>query len=157
MYLKPNFNIDVMKDAKRLQDHARQGLKKHLIEIGTRFVNDARAKRIPQIYKNWTADLVNSIGFQLYDSGKLIHEYYPDDVSPLPNQIPVGGANVGKGFSKKIEGEAGNYNGILLVVVAGMFYSVFVEAKGFDVLTGSHYEATKNIISSFKIIPKNGS
>lgn len=75
-------------------------------------------------YTDRTGNLRHSLGYAIIDDGMITDK-----------QI----ANIeGSDAQKAVEQEAGHMTGIKgAVVVAGMPYASFVEAKGYDVLTGS--------------------
>lgn len=75
-------------------------------------------------YQNRTGDLRNSIGFVVTYNGEVRGEYFQENV----------GGSIAK---KKAYKQAKRRKGIVLIVVAGMNYAVYVEAKGFNVLTSA--------------------
>jgi hypothetical protein len=79
-------------------------------------------------YIDRTGNLRSSIGYVLCINGVEVDSSFKG----------VGEEGVRKGYelATRIAGNAGS-NGIVAVVVAGMDYALYVEAKGYDVLTGS--------------------
>lgn len=81
-------------------------------------------------YKDQTKNLRNSVGYVIVHDGQIVS-----------NLFPGSGEGVAKGqsYAKKIASEAGGLKskGWILIVVAGMEYAAYVEAKGYDVLSGA--------------------
>ena len=100
--------------------------------LGEEFVNKARSV---STYKDRTGNLRVSIGYIVLAKGKVVAKNF-----------------VGKGKGKiagtQIANEvAANYpNDYVLIGVAGMKYAAHVEAKGYDVITGS--APTKDIVNN---------
>lgn len=103
-----------------------------------------RAKGV-NTYKDQTNNLRSSIGFVVYDNGEKITE-----------QFTKGGKGVdgdgAKGIQEAMmeaEIAAKKYpNALVGIIVAGMEYAMYVEAKGYDVITGSCTQA-KQILESY--------
>ena len=97
-----------------------------LSRVGDEFVNSARSTNT---YQNDTFNLRSSIGYVIANNGVVVKRNYEQ----------LGDANIGvtEGLNLADEVAAENSNGIVLIVTAGMNYALYVEAKGFDVLTGS--------------------
>jgi len=97
-----------------------------LIRIGNEFVNSARST---STYQNQTYNLRSSIGYVIANNGVVVKRNYEQ----------FGDANIGvtEGLNLADEVAAENSNGIVLIVTAGMNYALYVEAMGYDVLTGS--------------------
>lgn len=96
--------------------------------IGEQFANKARNKQGEgQAYQDRTGNLRHSIGFAIIKNGEIID------------------LNLDQGHSEAHENArmlagqfAGQYTeGLVLVGFAGMEYAAAVEAKGYDVITGS--------------------
>lgn len=123
-----------MNDIKAQIDKAKVGFEESLLDefrrTGEQFISDARSIRT---YQDQTGNLRSSIGYALFKDGQMLERSFP------------GGDGTGSGTSLA-EWVAERYpKGILLVVVAGMFYAKYVEAKSYDVLTGSSYAAEAKI------------
>ena len=97
-----------------------------LSRIGDEFVNSARSTNT---YQNDTFNLRSSIGYVIANNGVVVKRNYEQ----------LGDANIGvtEGLNLADEVAAENSNGIVLIVTAGMNYALYVEAMGYDVLTGS--------------------
>lgn len=108
---------------------AKEAIEKKLKEIENRYirffayigetaVNHAKSNGT---YKDRTANLRNSIGYVVLLNGEIKRK---SNISGL-NQSTV-------------DSVKGRYpQGVVLVVVAGMKYAVYVERKGYDVLSGA--------------------
>lgn len=84
-------------------------------------------------YKDQTNQLRSSIGYQIYDNGKLITEYFQED-----GKGEGEGAGLGVAKGKKAAADAARQfpRGIVGVIVAGAEYAICVESEGYDVLSG---------------------
>ena len=80
--------------------------------------------------------LSSSTGFQLYKDGALIKSYF--EASP-DGTDKDGSKAKGKAAGEKAAAERASQLGahICAVIVAGMPYAIYVESKGYDVLTGA--------------------
>jgi hypothetical protein len=95
-------------------------------------------------FSDWTGNLRSSIGYIIYKDGKPLIETFP------------GNDKVGVSNGKDVASKAKiPKKGFCLVVVAGMNYAHYVEAKNYDVITGSSYEAEKLLKQSLAIVRKN--
>ena len=123
-----------MNDIKAQIDKAKVGFEESLLDefrrTGEQFISDARSIRT---YQDQTGNLRSSIGYALFKDGQLVESSFP------------GGDITGSGSALANEVARSYPKGVLLVVVAGMFYAQYVEAKSYDVLTGSSYAAETNI------------
>jgi len=105
-------------------------------------VNRAKATNT---YKDQTNNLRSSIGFVIYDDGEKITEYFSKT-----GKGKEGDGNTGlKEATIQAELASKQHPGSLVgIVVAGMGYAMYVESKGYDVLTGSCLQA-KRILESY--------
>jgi hypothetical protein len=128
-----------MNDVKAHMNKAKQGFEDSLLDefrrTGEQFIADARSIRT---YQDQTGNLRGSIGYCLFKDGQLVESSFP------------GGDITGSGSTLANEVSRSYPKGVLLVVVAGMFYAQYVEAKSYDVLTGSSYAAEANIKARVK-------
>lgn len=110
---------------------------KALEYIGEEFVNRAR---MVNSYEDQSGNLRSSIGYIIAKNGRSIRRNYVD----------TGGANDGvtEGLNLADEAATLNSNGIVLIVTAGMNYALYVEAMGYDVLSGSIPSRTQ-VVDSF--------
>jgi len=88
---------------------------------GEEFVNNARDQKT---YRDRTANLRSSIGYGVYVKGKR-------------TSLNTEGTGTGRGASIDTIQENVTGADIELIGAAGMEYAAAVEAKGFDVITGS--------------------
>lgn len=104
-----------------------------------------RAKQT-NTYKDQTGNLRSSIGYILYHNGKEISRQF--------EIVKDGGDGIRKGGALARD-VASEYNkGFVAVVVAGMNYAAYVEAKGKDVITGSSLGFPKDMEKYLKIVTK---
>jgi hypothetical protein len=93
--------------------------------IGLKCVEEARRNRG---YTDRTGNLRSSTGYAIIDQGKVVTISSFEPVSQTAGE----GAKSGKGLIDQVASK--NQSGLLLVVVAGMEYAVYVEALGKNVL-----------------------
>jgi len=121
-------------------------------------------------FQDQTANLRNSEGFMIYRDGKPIMESYPNDAkhnirrrrrgeilssTEIRKRASKGqGASAGKQLAKEVARQYAPDEGFLLVVTAGMFYAVYVEAKGYDVITGGAKMTVKYIKKAMEDLNK---
>lgn len=91
--------------------------------MGEEFVNKAR---LSGNYTDRTGNLRSSIGYIILQDGKTIDSNFEG------NQI---GKSQAQSFANEVSFQYPK--GFVLIGVAGMKYAAYVEAKGFDVITGS--------------------
>ena len=133
-------------------------------------VNRARST---DTYKDRTNNLHSSIGYVLYFNGQLVAEDFAVSGTGTGGGGDVkfttkGGAEVsftskskeasgqegvrtGQEFAQMIAGRH-KTDGFVAVIVAGMNYALYVEAKGYDVLTGSTLDITADLQKYFDIV-----
>lgn len=139
MALKSNFNVnDFEKIFKEKQREIENKIIRILRYVGELAVNEAK---LNGNYKDHTANLRNSIGYVVAVDGKIIDE----DFSLTAKGVKPDSNNPTK-YGKTLAYEvAKGKNGISLVVVAGMRYAVYVEAKGRNVLTSAEQYAKSKL------------
>lgn len=136
----------------------------------TEAVNRARSTNT---YKDQTNNLRSSIGFALYYNGALIHQDFATGGAGTGgggtvNLITEGGKEVTLTLEPEydISGQRGISNGEMLankvaqkyltgfvaVIVAGMDYALYVEAMGYDVISGSVIGIRADLQQYFDII-----
>ncbi|MDR1652243.1 MAG: hypothetical protein LBS01_01075 [Prevotellaceae bacterium] len=84
-------------------------------------------------YTQQTGALNSSTGFQLYKDGTLIDDYF--EIGGGDGTGHGDGINAGKKVAAERALQLGAH--ICAVIVAGMPYAIYVESKGYDVLTGA--------------------
>lgn len=106
-------------------DSARTALIYNLAAIGTQAVNIIRQRHV---YKDQTGNLTSSVGYVIIEDGKVIME---SSFAVVKNGAQ--GSSEGRKFAHSL---ASQYpHGITLVVVAGMNYAAYVEARGIGGMT----------------------
>ena len=136
MGIKPRFNpADVAKKFDALLDFIQDKTVKVLQYVGEQAVAYARSIPDPDHgglgFKDHTANLRSSIGSAVYYNGEQITGSY--EGTPEGTQQGQNLAN------KAAEGT----RGFALVVTAGMYYAVYVESKGRDVLSSAEQKAAQ--------------
>jgi hypothetical protein len=147
-----------------------ESVKESYILACTEAVNKARET---DTYKDRTNNLRSSIGFVLYYNGELVHDDFKfsgtgngssevefttkegTDVSfTTKAKDSSGSAGIKSGQELAHEVAKRHPEGFTAVIVAGMKYALYVEAKGFDVLTGATLEISEEVRKNFEIIDK---
>ena len=105
--------------------------------IGETFVNEARSKRT---YQDQTGNLRSSIGYAVVKNGKVRN-------FNVQRAATEGKIEAAEFVTVKVAEQP--QKGIYLIVFAGMEYALYVEAKGYDVLTGSK-PSRREVIGIFK-------
>jgi len=110
-----------------------------------------RAKQT-NTYKDQTHKLRSSIGCVIYYDGKEVYNYFESTGGEKGGE----GVQQGLAYAGTIAGQQGDKI-IVSVIVAGAEYALYVEAKGYDVLTGSTRQFADdlkiefdNVINAFK-------
>lgn len=156
-----NFTRD---DIKRRFDNFLNEVEKAQVELleylGEKCVIEARTNHT---YQDQTGALTASIGYMVFKNGEAIKENFetkgqtPDFIwkvgkegrtslkggTQSKKETPEKGAENGKALAEKIGAE--HNEGLSLVVVAGMNYALFVEAKGFNVLASAEHLAEQEL------------
>ena len=129
-FTKQDIRNYILKKIKVIEDVVLDQLK----QVGEQFVKDARSRNT---YKDVTRNLRGSIGYSILKDGVAIFGNYD-------------GTAVGKASAtnlvKSLQGDFPK--GFVLIVVAGMEYALYVESKGYDVITGSSQLAEANLRKS---------
>ena len=99
-----------------------------------------RAKQT-NTYQDQTHALRSSIGCVLYHNGEEVYNYFG---KPGDGRCEEG-AQTGLEYARRIAKEKARDKPIVAVVVAGMDYALYVEAKGNDVLTGSTHQFSDDL------------
>ena len=135
MGIKPKFKIeDVAKAFDKLLYFIDTETVRILHYIGEKAVEHARSIKPPdeggQGFKDQSGNLRSSIGFAVYYNGHQIEASYTGD-KPT-------GVRTGQALADKVGSQTSGY---AIVVTAGMYYAVYVESKGRDVLTSAESRA----------------
>lgn len=130
--------------------------------------------RTVDTYKDRTNNLRSSIGFVLYYNGELVHEDFQlagkgvggggdvsfttkggTDVSFTAKKTdPDGTTGMKSGQELAHEVASRHKNGFVAIIVAGMHYALYVEANGFDVLTGATLNLPEKLREHFTNIDR---
>jgi len=102
--------------------------------LGERFVAYARDHGT---YTDQTGNLRNSIGYVIYQDGKLVDEYFQPGIS---DEAYKSSTETYRRYGKELPP-----NGTILLIVAGMKYALKVESRGRDVLTSAELLAQKEV------------
>lgn len=134
MGITPRFNpADVAKKFDALLDYIQDETVRALQDVGEQAVAYARSIPDPEHggkgFKDRTANLRSSIGYAVYYDGQQVTGSYEG--------TPEGTTEGQTLADKAAEGT----RGFALVVTAGMYYAVYVESKGRDVLTTAEQKA----------------
>jgi hypothetical protein len=143
MGIKANFNSgDIEKIHNEFLDRITDSIEYVLRTVALELVKKAKNKsKDVRDFTDRTHNLRSSIGYVLYKNGKRISSYFEGK-----NQE---GVQKGENYASEI---AWNYNdGYVIVLVAGMHYAAYVEAKGFDVISGATLQADDEVQSAFNI------
>lgn len=130
MGISSNINIDsimkgIGKAADALVDDIVTTMEMACIEV-------VRQARMVNTYTDQTGNLRSSIGYAVYKDGMKVGEGYEAHAKGTDGKE---GENSARLFTEEIQR---NYEGrTCAIIVAGMDYAVYVESKGFDVITGS--------------------
>ncbi len=134
MALKPSFNRDeINRHCDRFLESVENRQVKAFAHMGERCVLKAV---LSGTYVDQTGNLRASIGYTVFKDGQAVLSQYQE----------TGEANAATKARQLAENVAKQYpKGILLVVVAGMNYAIYVEAKGLDVLTSAEQLAQQEL------------
>lgn len=92
-------------------------------------------------YMMQTGALLSSTGYQVFVDGVAVHSQF-DAASGAQSDAAAKGVKTGQELAEKIGKET---KGVALVVVAGMNYAAYVEAKGRNVLTSAEHLAEREL------------
>lgn len=139
MAIRPNFTRD---DVKRTFDRFLAVVKKKQIvrlqKLGEMCLIEARNNKG---YMMQTGALLSSTGYMIFDDGVALHTQF-DAASGAESNAAQDGIKAGESLAEKVGKET---KGVALVVVAGMNYAMYVEAKGYNVLTSAEHLAEREL------------
>ena len=160
MPIRPNFTFEEILQRFDNFHYAVEAAQVEMMQyLGEKCIIEARTNHT---YKDQTGALTSSIGYMVFKNGIAIREnfekqsplkYSPDFTwkvrkdgssslkEPLKAKeaTPEEGLEKGKDLAKKIGAE--HSEGLVLIVVAGMHYALYVEAKGYNVLASAEHLA----------------
>ncbi len=102
-------------------------------------------------YTDQTGNLTSSIGYVVLWDGKVVKQSDFSPVRGARKKTGLDGTKRGRAFLKQLIAENGT--GLVLIVVAGMPYAAYVEARGYDVLDSAEIKANeivKRLLSKLK-------
>ena len=139
MAIKPNFTKDDVR--KRFDAFLNEIEKKQisrLQRLGEMCLVEARTNKG---YMMQTGALLSSTGYEVFVDGVAIHSQF-DAASGAESNAAEMGIKSGQSIAETI---GKGTKGIALVVVAGMNYAAYVEAKGYNVLSSAEHLAEREL------------
>lgn len=138
MALKAKFKLtDIRKKTEDFYNRALAGALEALKDAAQQVVNEAK---LQETYADQTGNLRASIGYVIFFNGEKVAGSFASGT----------GQEKGKAFSETV---AKKYSkGFVVVLVAGMEYAAYVEAKGYDVLTGSSFMFSPFFMQNMKVL-----
>lgn len=92
-------------------------------------------------YMMQTGALLSSTGYTIFVDGVALHSQF-DAASGAESNAAQNGIKEGQALAEKV---GKNTKGVALVVVAGMNYAAYVEAKGYNVLSSAEHLAQREL------------
>ena len=139
MAIKPNFTKDDVR--KRFDAFLNEIEKKQIARLqrlGEMCLVEARTNKG---YMMQTGALLSSTGYEVFVDGVAIHSQF-DAASGAESNAAEMGIKSGQSIAETIGKVT---KGIALVVVAGMNYAAYVEAKGYNVLSSAEHLAEREL------------
>lgn len=139
MAIKPNFTKDDVR--KRFDAFLNEIEKKQIARLqrlGEMCLVEARTNKG---YMMQTGALLSSTGYEVFVDGVVIHSQF-DAASGAESNAAETGIKSGQSIAESI---GKGTKGIALVVVAGMNYAAYVEAKGYNVLSSAEHLAEREL------------
>lgn len=139
MAIKPNFTKDDVR--KRFDAFLNEIEKKQIARLqrlGEMCLVEARTNKG---YMMQTGALLSSTGYEVFVDGVAIHSQF-DAASGAESNAAELGIKSGQSIAETI---GKGTKGIALVVVAGMNYAAYVEAKGYNVLSSAEHLAEREL------------
>ena len=139
MAIKPNFTKDDV--SKRFDAFLNEIEKKQIARLqrlGEMCLVEARTNKG---YMMQTGALLSSTGYEVFVDGVAIHSQF-DAASGAESNAAETGIKSGQNIAETI---GKGTKGIALVVVAGMNYAAYVEAKGYNVLSSAEHLAEREL------------
>ena len=139
MAIKPDFTKDDVR--KRLDAFLNEIEKKQIARLqrlGEMCLVEARTNKG---YMMQTGALLSSTGYEVFVDGVAIHSQF-DVASGAESNAAETGIKSGQSIAETI---GKGTKGIALVVVAGMNYAAYVEARGYNVLSSAEHLAEREL------------
>lgn len=114
-----------------------------MAQMGELFIKDARTKSVGT-FVNRTTRLRNSIGYVVSRDGVVKKSDFTS--YSVSGELDAEGQALGLQYATEL---AQQIQGYALVCVAGADYGLYVEAKGYDVITGSVLTLTQEILKKW--------
>lgn len=92
-------------------------------------------------YMMQTGALLSSTGYQVFVDGVAVHSQF-DAASGAESGAAATGMKAGQSIAERV---GKGTKGVALVVVAGMNYAAYVEAKGYNVLSSAEHLAEREL------------
>ncbi|MCA4782347.1 hypothetical protein IF125_08720 [Empedobacter stercoris] len=141
MGIRPNFSSkDLDKYHKKIEKQVFEKAIRGYLYLGEAFVTHAKNN---VEFMDQTGNLRSSIGYVLFVNGQVYKEAYT--LHKKGNE----GIKEGPETAKRIASTLRN-NKIVLVLTAGMNYALYVESKGYNVLTATEHEAKLHALNMFR-------
>lgn len=122
----------------RMSNEYKRKAVKHLMVLGEELVKYAREDRsVARHYTDRTGNLRSSIGYVVVQDGRIAFSAF--------NGATDEGKTAGRNYAIDVAQSLSN-DKTYLVWVAGMEYATYVEANGYDVITGSGNWLESNIV-----------
>lgn len=139
MAIKPNFTKgDVRKRFDAFLNEIEKKQIARLQRLGEMCLVEARTNKG---YMMQTGALLSSTGYEVFVDGVAIHSQF-DAASGAESDAAEMGIKSGQSIAETI---GKGTKGIALVVVAGMNYAAYVEAKGYNVLSSAEHLAEREL------------
>lgn len=139
MAIKPNFTKDdVRKRFDAFLNEIEEKQIARLQRLGEMCLVEARTNKG---YMMQTGALLSSTGYEVFVDGVAIHSQF-DAASGAESNAAETGIKSGQSIAESI---GKGTKGIALVVVAGMNYAAYVEAKGYNVLSSAEHLAEREL------------
>ena len=144
--IEPNFNVnEIMAKLGRLAEVVPQAIAEAFRMTLTEIAAEARELNT---YQDQTSNLRSSIGYGIYIDGQPFTEEYMSAGNGTSD-----GSHGQAAAKETVEEVAKQYpEGIVGVIVAGEGYALYVESKGYDVLTGPANHAQEILDRYIKIV-----
>lgn len=139
MGLVPLFNMgDIDAFMRNAEEQNRRNIIRVLRFVGEKAVNEARSSGS---YQDRTANLRNSIGYVIVMDGKVTDENFSASATGTEpsSENPI---KYGRDLAYEI---ANGFSDIALIVVSGMKYGAYVEARRYNVLTSAEQLANVQV------------
>jgi hypothetical protein len=139
MAIKPTFTkADLQKRFDAFVDMVQQKQIARLQQLGEMCLTEARMNKG---YMMQTGALTSSTGYTIFVDGVALHTQF-DAASGAESNAAQVGMKTGESLAESVGKQT---KGVALVVVAGMNYAAYVEAKGYNVLSSAEHLAQREL------------